>query len=67
MEQDNTQFRLGCLNLTQNKYVPDETVEHAKLVCKFTEEVKVSDHLLKPCMVFSPLAKEALFYNNSLF
>lgn len=45
MKKDNVQFKL---NLHHIKNLSHQTVKYAKLVCKFTEKVKISNHLLKP-------------------
>lgn len=58
-------LRLECPNPNQCKYLPDETVECTKLVCKFTEKVEVTC-LGHAC--FFPLSEETvLFYNHSFF
>lgn len=58
-------LRLEYPNPNQCKYLPDETMECTKLVCKFTEKVEVTC-LGHAC--FFPLSEETvLFYNHSFF
>ena len=61
MEQDNIQFKLGCLNPTQYKYVPDETVECESLFVSLLKRSKSQITYLSRVWFFPPWQKKPYF------